>query len=75
MSIKQELLSLGMKENEIDNHESDLYVLKNETSTKWVNGYEFKNNVTTFISQIDNKIWYEIPFGYMPEHYANRGRI
>lgn len=70
MTIKQELLSLGMKENEIDNHESDLYVLVNEISKEWLNTYEFKSNVTTFIDEIDHVLWYEIPFGYMPEHYA-----
>lgn len=71
-TIKQELLALGMKENELDTHESDLYALKNDISEKWLQGYEFKNNVTTFTSEIDNKVWYDIPFGYMSEHYVKR---
>lgn len=69
-TIRQQLLQLGMKETEIDNHESDLYVLKNEVTEKWLKGYEHKQNVKSFISETDGKQWYEIPFGYMPEHYA-----
>ena len=49
---------------DIDTHESDLYVLKNEISTYFVkNIYEFPENVTTFKDNIDGNIWYEIPFG------------
>lgn len=73
MTPRQTLLSMGMKETEIDNHYSDLYVLKNETSTKFVNELvdDFKRNVTTFVSQIDKKIWYDMPFMYV-EYYENR---
>lgn len=62
-TLKEIFLENGMKESEIDTHESDLYVLVNDISKKIVNEYEFKNNVTTFKSQIDNKLWYDIPFG------------
>lgn len=72
MTIKQQLLNLGMKENEIDNHESDLYVLKNAISENFISTYEFKQNVETFKDEIDKDIWYVIPFGYMPEHMAKR---
>lgn len=68
MTIKQQLLLAGMKENEIDNHESDLYVLKNEVSTKFIESYEFKSNVTTFIDEIDNVQWYDFPFAYSEHH-------
>jgi hypothetical protein len=50
----------------IDHHESDLYVPVNPESTAIVNGYEFKGNVTTFISNVDKKPWYDIPFAYSP---------
>jgi len=72
MTIKEQLIQLGMRPEEISNHESDLYVLKNKISEKFVLEYKFKQNVSTFISQIDKEIWYDIPFGYMPEHYAQR---
>ena len=70
-SIKQQLLELGMKQEEIDNYCSDLYVLKNSISEKFVSEYEFKNIVITFRSELDGKLWYEIPFAYS-EHYKER---
>lgn len=73
MTMYEELLSLGMQENELGNWCSDLYVLKNAISTKFVNEYEFKMNVTTFRSEIDGLIWYDIPFAY--EEYHNRSLI
>lgn len=72
MDIRNQLLKLGMKDNEIDFHESDLYVLKNDISNKFINDYEFKNIVGVFTSQIDNKQWYDIPFGNMDNHYKNK---
>lgn len=75
MTVKEQLLQLGMKEEHIDTHESDLYVLKNDTSEKWLSEYEFKGSVETFISEIDGQVWYDIPFGYANEHYANRHKV
>ena len=71
-TIKEQLLELGMKPEEIDSHCSDLYVLKNSISDKFVSGYEFKQNVKSFRSELDGKIWYEILFAYT-EYYKNRG--
>lgn len=71
-TLKEIFLENGMKESEIDTHESDLYVLVNDISKKVIDQYEFKNNVTTFKSNTDKQLWYDIPFGYMPEHYQNR---
>ena len=68
-SIYKQALEL-MQENEIDNHASDLYLKKNAISEKLVNDYEFKENVTTFIDEIDHVEWYEIPFAY--ENYFNK---
>lgn len=68
MTIREQLLKLGMRPEEIDNHSSDLYVLKNSISEKFVSEYEFKMNVTIFRDNIEGKIWYEIPFAYT-EHY------
>ena len=73
LTLKQILLKLGMKPEELSNHESDLYVKKNEISTKFMEDYQFKTMVHVFHSQIDHTPWYDIPFGYMPEHYKSRG--
>lgn len=68
MTMYQELLSLGMKEEELGNWCSDLHVMKNAISDKFVNEYEFKMNVTKFRSEIDGLIWYDIPFAYTEYH-------
>ena len=50
-----------------DNHSTDLYIPVNAETRALVAEYEFKCNVTTFICQIDGKLWYDIPFAYEPE--------
>lgn len=71
-TIRQQLLTAGMKKNEIDSHASDLYVLKNDISSKWLETYEYKSNVTTFINNIDKVVWYDIPFGNMDEYMESK---
>jgi len=71
MTIKEQLIQLGMEPEEIGNHCSDLYVKKNAISEKFVAGYEFKNIVKTFVDDIEHKLWYEIPFAY-PEYYNKK---
>lgn len=51
---------------EIDHHESDLYLPVNAKTRGLVAKHKFKTNVETFISQIDGKLWYDIPFAYQP---------
>jgi len=53
-----------MKQDDISHHASDLYLRKNAISEKLVNEYQHKENVTTFIDQIDHVLWYDIPFQY-----------
>ena len=59
MSIHSELKEAGVK---LDSHYSDLYAEKTPESKKIIDKYEFKKNVTTFINQKNNKVWYDIPF-------------
>ena len=73
MSIKNELLKIGIPAADIDHHESDLYVKITPLSKKWLETYQFKGNVTTFRSNIEpHDLWYDVPFGYMDEDYAER---
>lgn len=52
---------------QIDHHDSDLYIMVTPESRKIVNEYEFKQNVTTFISAIaPHVLWFDIPFAYTP---------
>jgi hypothetical protein len=61
LSLYEELVAAGI---ETDNHESDLYFPMNEQSTAILKARGMK--CKTFVSQIDNKRWYEEPFGYKP---------
>jgi hypothetical protein len=50
----------------IDSHESDLYALKTPESERILRDYPSRANVTTFLSATDGKVWYDIPFAYIP---------
>lgn len=63
MNIYEELITAGIN---LDHHESDLYVIICEASSKIVAKYPHKDNVTRFKSAIDGKMWYDIPFAYKP---------
>lgn len=57
-NIHKELKKLGI---EIKTHYSDLYVLVTEETTKLVKDYDYAESVTKFISEIDNKQYFNIP--------------
>jgi hypothetical protein len=61
MDIYEQLKVAGVP---LDNHESDLYALVTPESTKIVEASG--KSVTTFTSQVDKKVWYDIPFAYTP---------
>lgn len=67
-TLKEILINAGIKESEIDNHCSDLYVKVTEISKKVIDSYEYKQNVTTFTDEIEHKLWYDVAFAY-PEYY------
>lgn len=46
------------------NHCSDLYLPVNDKTRKLILEYKYKQNVTIFISRIDKKLWYDVPFAY-----------
>jgi hypothetical protein len=73
MNLYEQCQAAGI---ETDHHESDLYIPVTEATMALIKAYEFKTNVTTFISQIDKKLWYDVPFGYMPfwEKTARRAK-
>ena len=62
-NIYDELKAKGIP---LDNHESDLYALKTPESEAIIKAWDFPHNVTTFKSQIDGNIWYDIPFAFKP---------
>ncbi len=73
LTPREQLLQMGVPEADIDHHDSDLYVKVTPLSRKWLDSYKFKNNVTTFRSNIEpHDLWYDVPFGYMNEDFAER---
>ena len=65
MAIYQKAVE-SMQGNEIDHHQSDLYLKVTPVSQELVNNYEFKGNVKRFYSRIDKSEWFDIPFAYSP---------
>jgi len=63
MTIYEQLKAAGVP---TDSHQSDLYAKKTPESEAIIATYESRSIVTTFISQIDKTIWYDIPFAYDP---------
>lgn len=51
----------------IDHHASDLYLKVTPETTRIINQLENKSLLTTFTDNIDNELWYEIPFVYYEE--------
>ena len=64
--------------DDIDTHESDIYVLKTPETTKIIKDYYdsqgLKSQATTFIDNITHRPFYEIPFGYMNEFVGKKRR-
>jgi len=50
----------------MDKHESDLYALKTPESEAIIKAWDYPHSVSTFISQIDGGVWYDIPFAFKP---------
>lgn len=48
------------------NHETDLYIPRNEQTLKIIADYPYKASVTTFINQVEGGIWFDVPFAYLP---------
>jgi len=63
MNIYREMVEAGI---EIDHHETDLYVPVTKTTRSIVAHYPHRSNVSTFVSQIDGRNWFDIPFAYVP---------
>jgi hypothetical protein len=63
MSIYEKMKAAGVP---IDRHESDLYVPVNDTTKAIIRDYELKDSVGCFLSCLDGKLWFDIPFAWLP---------
>jgi len=64
MDVKKELQKrFNLTDEHFDTHESDLYVKANLDIKEWLKAnYEHYENISQFVSQIDETLWFEIPF-------------
>lgn len=60
------ILAKELPAEDIDHHNSDLYVRKTPKSTEIINKLTNKSLLSTFKDNIDGDIWYELPFCYTP---------
>jgi len=51
---------------EIGSHESDMYIPVTPDTQELINNYRFKSQVSRFISNIDSKLWFDVPFAFTP---------
>jgi hypothetical protein len=58
-----------------DSHATDLYIPVTEETRKLIADYEHKSIVTTFVSNIDKKLWFDIPFAYIPAWEAKSRNV
>lgn len=75
-SLAQFLLENGVSKEDMDSHGSDLYVscspFVDSVLIKYEECHCFKLSKESFIDNISKTKWYDIPFGYMPEHFNSR---
>jgi hypothetical protein len=63
-SIYEAMKAAGVQ---IESHATDLYVPVNDVTRAIIAEYESKENVRTFISNIEPRVpWFDIPFAYDP---------
>lgn len=64
MTLYETLQSAGC---EMDSHESDLYVRATAEATTILKRFPTQwENARAFTSQIDGKLWYDVPFAFQP---------
>lgn len=62
-----ELAAKLLPPEDIDHHETDLYIRQTPESKKLIAKLQPKSLLSTFIDNIDHVVWYELPFCYDPE--------
>lgn len=61
LSLYKQVLHRGI---EFDTHCNDLYLYVTDETIKLIDGYEYKNNVTTFKNEINGRLMFDVPFAY-----------
>lgn len=61
--LYQAVLSMGLEHG---SHYSDLYLRATAEARALIARYKFKANVQAFTSQIDGKLYLDVPFAFIP---------
>lgn len=61
-----EIATANMSPEHIDHHASDLYLKVNDVPRVIVGALDNTALLSTFRSWIDDSVWYELPFCYLP---------
>lgn len=61
-----EIATLLLPPDQIDHHTSDLYIKASPEADQIIKCLQPKSLLSSFISQIDNCKWYDLPFCYDP---------
>ena len=69
MALFDDIQKLGIQ---YDHHESDLYIPITVETVNLVKEYDLYNIVARFKSNIDGKMWFDLPFQYAP-YWEKRG--
>lgn len=70
--LKKRALDILPKED-IDTHDSDLYIKKSDASTELINNMKYKDSglLSTFTDD-NGDVWYDIPFANMEDDYKEK---
>ena len=66
MNAQELMQEIEARKIPFDRHNSDLYLPVTAEVMELLCKYEHRRQVTTFKSQYDGKMWYDIPFAYLP---------
>ncbi len=67
MTLYEDLKAAGCQ---LDSHESDLYIRATDTAKRILRAHN--RQASLFRSELDGKLWFDVPFAYDP-FWENRG--
>lgn len=65
----EEVAKLPAEDVAQDYTSSSIYLRVTPQTSDLVRNYRYRSGVSTFVDQIENEIWYEIPFMKLPCRY------
>ena len=65
----EEVAKLPAEDVAQDYISSSIYLRVTPQTSDLIRNYRYRSAVSTFVDQIENEIWYEIPFMKLPCHY------